>query len=299
VYYDGIDPQRFNNGKVITSLNLKGGVGKTHVCWMLASVCQERSRRCLIVDLDQQANITQSLLPGHTTATGIELVFDPATEPDSTGLIHSTRYSHIDLIPATEHFARFDLSQPEQWERERLHTALADTLAEIVPHYDFVLLDCPPRISLSSYAALCASDFVVIPLEAADWGARGTATVRAAIDRVRDHDNPQLQLLGYVVSKFKRRRAFQMAYLAQIREAFGAEAFKTVIPDYARFERSVDNAIPITLHSPSSNASRIARQLFDEVQSRISSCRVREKYPRLRAESGKGCARAETSSLAR
>jgi len=264
---------------------------------MLASVCQERERRCLIVDLDQQANITQSFLPDHTKPTGVERFFDPTIDIDPQRLIHPTGHSHIDLIPATGYFAQFDLSQPEQWEQNKLHTTLADALAEIAPQYDFVLLDCPPRLSLSSYAALCASDFIVIPLEAADWGARGTPTIRAAIDRVQQHDNPSLRLLGYVVSKFKRRRAFQMAYLAQIREAFGTEVFKTVIPDYARFERSVDNAIPITLHSPSSHASHIARRLFDEVQARILSCRAQKEHSGIGAAGGPGRARTGSSNL--
>lgn len=285
-------------GFVITSLNLKGGVGKTHLCWLLASVCEERGKRCLIVDLDQQANITQSLLPQHSQPTGIELVFERTADVPPGRLVHRTAYQHIDLIPATGHFARYDLAQPEQWEGERLHTALADMLAEIAPTYDYVLLDCPPRISLASYAALCASHFVVIPLEAADWGARGTATVRAAIERVQQHDNPDLKLLGYVVSKFKQRRAFQLAYLRQIREAFGRDTFETVIPDSAQFERSVDNALPITLHSPSSHASHIARRLFDELESRIAAARAKEEHRRVGHPRREGRPRTNAPALA-
>ena len=66
-----------SQAQVITSLNFKGGVGKTHLCWLIASVCQERGHRCLIVDLDQQANITQSFLPDHCQPTGVERMFDP------------------------------------------------------------------------------------------------------------------------------------------------------------------------------------------------------------------------------
>ena len=271
---------KFHRAKVITSLNLKGGVGKTHLCWLLASVCQERGRRCLIVDLDQQANITQSFLPDHRDPTGVEQIFEPTANIEPSALVYHTSYEQIDVLPATGHFARYDLSQQEQWETARLHTALADALVDLTAAYDFVLLDCPPRISLASYAALCASDYVVIPLEAADWGARGTATVRAVVERVQQHHNPDLRLLGYVVSKFKKARAFQLTYLAQIRNAFGAEAFKTLIPDRAEFERSVDERIPITLHSPRSHAAAIARNLFDEVEARIcqeqpGSCRSR------------------------
>jgi len=255
---------------VITSLNLKGGVGKTHLCWLLASVCQERGHRCLIVDLDQQANITQSFLPDHSEPTGVERLFDPMANVQPRDLIRQTAYEHIDIIPVTGHFARQDLSQREQWEKHRLHTALADALAGLLSDYDYILLDCPPRMSLPSYAALCASDFLVIPLEAADWGARGTSTVRVLLQSVQKFHNPRLKLLGYVVSKFKRARTFQLTYLAQIRSIYGDEAFQTVIPALSQFERSVDEGIPITLHSPTSHAADIARQFFDEFAARIA-----------------------------
>ena len=135
------------------------------------------------------------------------------------------------------------------------------------------------------------------PLEAADWGARGTATVRAAIERVQQHDNPDLKLLGYVVSKFKQRRAFQMAYLRQIREAFGHDTFETVIPDSAQFERSVDNALPITLHSPSSHASHFARRLFDELESRINAARAKEEHRRVGHPRSEGRARTDATAV--
>jgi chromosome partitioning protein len=259
-----------HRASVITSLNLKGGVGKTHLCWLIASVCQERGHRCLIVDLDQQANITQSFLPDHAEPTGVERLFDPRANVDPRELVFKTAYEFIDIIPVTGHFARQDLSQREQWEKQRLHTALADALSELLSDYDYILLDCPPRMSLPSYAALCASDFIVIPLEAADWGARGTSTVRALLQSVRKFHNPRLKLLGYVVSKFKRARSFQLTYLAQIRNIYGDEAFQTVIRDLAQFERSVDEGIPITLHSPHSHAADIARQFFDEFAARIA-----------------------------
>ena len=255
---------------VITSFNLKGGVGKTHVCWLNASVCQERGHRCLVVDLDQQANITQSFLPDHNEPSGVERLFDPNDSAEPRDLVRQTAYRHIDMIPVTGHFARLDLSQPGQWETQRLQAALADAVTDLLPDYDYILLDCPPRMSLASYAALCASDFVIIPLEAADWGARGTASVRAVVQRVQRHDNPRLKLLGYVVSKFKRSRSFQLTYLTQIRQSFGGQVFQTAIPDLARFERSVDEGIPITLHSPSSHAAGVARQFFDEFTARIA-----------------------------
>src|SRR5205823_12723958 len=135
-------------------------------------------------------------------------------------------------------------------------------------HYDYLVFDCPPRLSLVSFAALCASDAVVIPMEAADWGAQGITQVTEAVRYVERHYNPRLQLLGYLVSRFKRARAYQQSYLKQLRTHFGALAFDTVIPDLAQFEKSVTDRIPTTLHAPRSEEAGIARQLFDEVERR-------------------------------
>src|SRR5206468_11215591 len=90
----------------------------------------------------------------------------------------------------------------------------------------------------------------------------------AAIRYVQRHQNRQLQLLGYLVSRFRRARAYQQSYLRQLRAHFGALAFDTVLPDLAQFEKSVTDRIPITLHAPRSEEAGIARQLFDAVERR-------------------------------
>jgi len=82
--------------------------------------------------------------------------------------------------------------------------------------YDVIVFDCPPRLSLVSFAALCASDFVIVPLEAADWGAQGIMQVTSAVEYVQSRFNRRLQLLGYLVSRFKRRRAYRRPALACI-----------------------------------------------------------------------------------
>ena len=97
--------------------------------------------------------------------------------------------------------------------------------------------------------------------------------VTAAVDQVRARYNPDLALLGYLVSRFKRARAYQRSYLAKLREHFGALAFDTIIPDLAGFEKSVTHGIPITLHAPSSIEAGIARRLFAEIQRRIHRSR--------------------------
>jgi chromosome partitioning protein len=253
----------------IAVINLKGGVGKTHTTWLLASACQESGRRVLLVDLDTQANLSSSFLEEDARMPGVEVLFDPAQEPTMTSLGRRTSFPNIDLLPANLHLAKFDLADRRAWESTDLHLALVEPLAELRGAYDLILLDCPPRLSVVSFAALCAADGVVIPLEAADWGAQGIMHVTAAIQDVQRRYNSRLSLLGYLVSRFKRARAYQQSYLKQLRAHFGPLAFDTVIPDLARFEQSVTDRIPITLHSPRSEEAEIARAFFREVERRI------------------------------
>jgi chromosome partitioning protein len=262
------------NGHVIAVLNLKGGVGKTHCVWLIAGVSQERGQNLLVVDLDTQGNLTRSLLPDANPETGgVQTLFDPAADADPLTLIQHTRFSHVDVIPAGPSLARFDVTDQRSWEQSDLHFALADALRDVRDGYDLIVFDCPPRLSLVSFAALCAADYVIIPLEAADWGAQGIVQVTQAVNYVRGRYNANLQLLGYLVSRFKRARAFQQTYLAKLRQHFGPLAMDTVIPDVARFEQSVTVGVPITLHSPGSIEAGIARRLFAEIHRRIGRSR--------------------------
>lgn len=269
-YADGVPTSSDRRAKIITVINLKGGVGKTHTAWLLAAVCQERGKKLLVVDTDTQGNITKSFLePGQSPLPGIEALFDPRTDTDPLTVIRTTRFSAIDLIPSSPALAAYDLSDRKLWEQSDLHLSLAEGLRDVTDRYDYIVFDCPPRLSLVSFAALCASDFVMIPLEAADWGAQGIVQVTAAVQHVHERYNPGLSLLGYMVSRFKRNRAYQRSYLVKLREHYGTLAFDTVIPDLAGYEKSVTHSVPITLHAPRSHEADVARTLFDEVEQRI------------------------------
>lgn len=254
---------------VLVSLNHKGGTGKTHVAYLIASVAHERGQRCLLVDLDQQGNLTSSFLPGHTSPTGVERLFDPSQEPTAAGVVHKTPYPGLDLIPATPLLAPLDLSDEKAWTRHDLHLSLRDVLGELRDQYDYLILDCPPRLSLTSYAALCAGTHLIVPLEAADWGARGTQAVVAMQRLVRERHNPDIELLGYVVSRYKRNRSYQQEYLKALRKAFGRDAFWTMIPDLADFEKAVTDRQLVSISYPDSNAAEIARTFLAELDARV------------------------------
>lgn len=255
-------------GTVITVLNLKGGVGKTHCAWLLASVCEELGRRMLAIDTDTQGNLSNSFARDRGQAPGVERLLDPSLDGEVRDLILRTAYPNIDLIPSSPKLTKFDLSDQTAWEKADLHHSFVSPVETLRSLYDYVIFDCPPRLSLVSFAALCASDFVIVPLEAADWGAQGITQVTAAIEYVKTRFNARLQLLGYLVSRFKARRSYQQSYLKQLRNHFGPRTFDSVLPDRAGFERAVTDAVLITRHAPRSSEARIARDFFAEVERR-------------------------------
>ena len=255
--------------KAITIINLKGGVGKTHTTWLLAGVCEELGHRCLAVDLDQQGNLTRNLLATESFERGSEVLFRPGADIEPQHVIQSSKFSHVDLIPAGANLQPLDVADQRQWEKADLHLSLVDLVAEVRGEYDFILFDCPTKLSLTGFAALTASDFAIVPLEPADWGAQGIVQVRDAIQYVRRHHNPRLRLLGYVISRYKQRRKYHKVYCQQLRQQFGSRAFDTAVPDLAGYEQAVTHAVPPNLRRPASREAQIARNLFAEVQKRI------------------------------
>ena len=253
----------------ITVLNLKGGVGKTHLTWLLASVAEERGLRILLIDTDPQGNLSNSFLRERAGVPGVERLLDPSQDVDGLSLVQRTKFEQIDLLPSTPLIARFDEANQRAWEKADLHLSFLSTVRAAERLYDLIVFDCPPRLSLTSFAALCASRFVIVPMEAADWGAQGVSQVTEAVEYVQGHYNRGLAILGYVVSRFKPRRSYQQTYLAGMREHFGKSVFDTTIDDLSAFERAVTDAVPITAHNPRSNAAGIARRFFDETIRRI------------------------------
>lgn len=272
-------PER--SASTITVLNLKGGVGKTHTAWLLASVCEERGLRCLLIDTDPQGNLSNSFLREREGMAGVERLLDPSQDADGLALVQRTQFEQIDLLPSSPLIARFDEADQRTWEKADLHYSFIPTVRAAERLYDLIVFDCPPRLSLTSFAALCASQFVIVPMEAADWGAQGVSQVTEAVEYVRKHYNSGLSILGYLVSRFKKRRVYQQTYLAGMREHFGRLVFDATIDDLSAFERAVTDAVPIIRHSPRSRASSIARSFFDEVLGRIGKT-VRKRQSSLR-----------------
>ena len=246
---------------MITSIiNQKGGTGKTTTTVNLGSALATKGKSVLLVDLDPQGNLSYSLGINDFAHSIDEVMLNEVSLKAAL-----VQRENMDVIPTGRALSKIEfMGHQEGMATEFLLRNALQQAAE----YDHILIDCPPSLSLVSYAALSASDFCLIPLEAARWGALGTQQIVSAIEYVAGSSNSNLQLLGYVVSRFKVRRSYQQTYHDQLASHFGELAFQTAIPDLADFEKAVTDRVPMTLHSPTSHASEIARNFYNEVERR-------------------------------
>ena len=257
---------------VLTILNQKGGVGKTSTCHHLSGTLALLGQRVLLVDNDPQASLTQGLF-GPSAARSL----DPATtiaavlagellEPSR--VIRPSGISGVDLLPASGRAASYNVPDPHltDWDAQ---VALRDFLAELGGNYDLVLIDCPPNLHLCSWAALVASDYVLVPLQPEDYGAQGIADVQASISRVQSGPNPGLKLLGFLITMRSARRTVHQLFEENLRSLYGEAVFTATVPEAPEFPEAIMKRLPIAAYKPRGAAAKAIRALADELLKRL------------------------------
>jgi chromosome partitioning protein len=260
---------------VITALNQKGGVAKTSTCHHLAGTLALRGRRVLLVDNDPQSSLTQGLW-----GPSVALSVDPAETIAAVysggafaeRIIKPSGVAGVDLVPGSVRSTRHNVPVPYEadWDSQ---VCLRSFLDGVRDGYDLVLIDCPPNLHLCSWAALVASDFLLIPTQPEDYGAQGLADVRASAAMVQAGPNPGLELLGYLLTMVSPRRTVHQLYEERLRAAYGADVFDARIPEAADFVEAIARRLPIAMHKPRGAGARSVAALAAEMERRILSRR--------------------------
>src|SRR4051812_31656651 len=254
-------------------LNQKGGVAKTSTCHHLSGTLAQMGLRVLLLDNDPQSSLTQGLW-----GPSVALAVDPAEtiaavyagEAMPERIVKPSGIAGVDLVPGSVHSTRHNVPVPHEadWDAQ---TCLRSFLAEVRDGYDLVLIDCPPNLHLCSWAALVASDFLVVPLQPEDYGAQGIADVQASVARVVAGPNPSLSLLGYLITMVAPRRTIHQLYEERLRAAYGDDVFAARVPEAADYVEAVARHLPIAQHKPRSAAAKAIRAVADELLARVET----------------------------
>jgi chromosome partitioning protein len=252
--------------RVIAIANQKGGVGKTTTAVNLAACLAAVGKRVLFIDLDPQANATSGL--GLEKAEGASAYRPLLGEGVLAEKIRPTAYERLEVIPSEVDMcgAEIELSRLEN-HLHRLRQALEPVRS--ADGRELILIDCPPSLGILTLNAFAASDFLIVPLQCEYYALEGVATIHRILTQVRESANPQLELLGVLMTMFDARTRLSQQVVSEVREHFGETVFDTVIPRTTRLAEAPSHGQPIIYYDKYSTGAAAYEVLTQEVLKRL------------------------------
>lgn len=246
--------------------NQKGGVGKTTTAVNTAASLVRRRQRVLLVDLDAQGNATMGsgIEKSECRLTVYELLIGKA---DFDEVVCKSESGGYDVLPANRELsaAEIDLMQLKNPDRK-----LREVLTAVADRYDFILIDCPPSLSMITVNALCSAQGVIIPMQCEYFALEGLSDLVNTVRRVRHNKNPELRVIGLLRVMFDARITLQQEVSQQLKDNFGDRVFDTIIPRNVRLAEAPSYGEPGIVYDKSSRGAKaylaFGRELIKRVQ---------------------------------
>lgn len=251
---------------IIAITNQKGGVGKTTTAINLAAALASKGVRTLVVDMDPQANSSMSFLDIHELKRS---VYDALTEPHvhlSDVIQPAEKVENLAIAPSTIALAKIEAKLVGELDS---HFRLKDELQAVQEQYDYVIIDTPPTLGIITVNALVAATHVLIPIQASYFALEGTDDLLETIDKIKVRANPELQILGALITMYDKRTLLAKDIYEQIQHVFGTKVFETVITKSVRLEESPAYRESIFTFAPRSTGAYEYYRLSEEVLSRV------------------------------
>ncbi len=255
--------------RILSVANQKGGVGKTTTAVNLATALAAIGKRVMLVDLDSQGNASTGLgikRAGIRKST-YDVLFDDASVAET---VQPTKVPGLFVLPSSIHLSGAEIELVTTEHREyRLQRALRVPLP-----YDYVVIDCPPSLSLITLNALVASDAIVVPLQCEFFALEGLSHLVKTIERVKKSFNPRLDIHGIVLTMFDKRNNLSDQVADDVRAYFGDKVYKTIIPRNVRLSEAPSYGLPAIVYDMKCPGARAYISLASEILKREKKLRA-------------------------
>lgn len=250
---------------IITVANQKGGVGKTTTTINLAAAVANKGFKTLLIDLDPQANSSMS----YVDVRQVEKSMFDVLVSEELGIrevIVSTPVANLSLAPSRIALAKLESKLIGEIDG---HYRLKDRIADLINEYDYVFIDTPPTLGMITVNALVASTHVLVPIQSSYFALEGTDDLLETIEKIKSRPNPNLQLLGVVITMHDKRTTLSKDIHDQIQQVFGDRLFRTTITKSIRLEESPAYKESIFSFAPRSSGAMEYYSLSEEILSRV------------------------------
>ena len=235
--------------RTIVVANQKGGVGKTTTAINLAASLAELGKKVLVVDMDQE----------QAENTVYELMLEECSVEDA---IMESEYENLSVLPSNINLAAAEIELVGAEEKEYI---LKKAIDKVKKNYDFVLIDCPPSLSMLTINAMCAADTVLVPIQCEYYALEGLSQLIHTINLVQDRLNPDLEIEGVVFTMYDARTNLSLQVVENVKNNLNQNIYKTIIPRNVRLAEAPSYGMPITRYDKRSTGAESYRRLAEEV----------------------------------